>query len=203
MAVVDPVSGRECPRARFDAAGRLGNADQAVGELVGRNLAGSFERYFENPQADAERVRHGWYWSGDLAYRDQQGWFYFAGRAGDWLRVDSERFAAAPLERILGRFAPLSSAAVYPVPDPRTGDQVMAALELVSGALFVPETFGAFLGAQGDLGTTWAPRFVRIVPQMPLTASLKVRKALLRQEAWRCADPVYWQPGPRGRPPAT
>ena len=40
------------------------------------------------------------YWSGDLAYRDADGWIYFAGRTADWMRVDGENLAAAPIERI-------------------------------------------------------------------------------------------------------
>ena len=48
-------------------------------------------------------MRHGMYWSGDLAYRDADGWIYLAGRTGDWMRVDGENMAAAPIERILVR----------------------------------------------------------------------------------------------------
>ena len=122
----------------------------------------NFEGYYNNPEADAERTRNGWYWSGDLAYRDEDGIFYFAGRTGDWLRVDSENFAAAPVERILARFPGVSGVAVYPVPDTRTGDQVMAALELDAGyRLRSRRPSRDFLAAQADLGTKWAPRFVQ------------------------------------------
>ena len=131
--MVDPVTGVERPPATFDESGRLTNAEESIGELVGRRSLGNFEGYYNNPEAEAERTRNGWYWSGDLAYRDEEGIFYFAGRTGDWLRVDSENFAAAPVERILGRFPGVSGVAVYPVPDARTGDQVMAALELEPG----------------------------------------------------------------------
>ena len=51
----------------------------------------------------ASKVRDGIYWSGDLAYRDDDGWFFFAGRSNEWLRVDGENFAAAPVERIVLR----------------------------------------------------------------------------------------------------
>ena len=70
------------------------NADVAIGEIVNPDGAGGFEGYYNNPEADAERVRDGVYWTGDLGYRDAQGFFYFAGRSGDWLRVDGENFAA-------------------------------------------------------------------------------------------------------------
>ena len=192
VAVVDPESGEELPRAVFDEHGRLINAEVCIGELVGRQARSNFEGYYNNPEADAERTRNGWYWSGDLAYRDDEGIFYFAGRTGDWLRVDSENFAAAPVERILARFEGVSGVAVYPVPDTRTGDQVMAALELGPGNTFDPDAFSAFLAAQGDLGTKWAPRFVRLVPALPVTASDKTDKKPLRVQRWESDDPV-WQ----------
>jgi len=199
VVVVDPATGRECPPAVFDPGGRLVNGDSAVGEIVRRDAGGSFEGYYRNPEADAERRREGWYWSGDLGYRDEDGWFFFAGRGADRLRVDSENLAAAPIERVLGRLAGVVVAAVYPVPDVRTGDQVMAAVELVPGTPFDPDAFAAALAVAPDLGTKEAPRFVRVVAGMPLTGSNKVDKAPLRAAAWRTGDPVWWQPE-RGGP---
>ena len=105
IAVMDPTTEQECPPARFDADGRLLNADEAIGELVGRNALDRFEGYYNNDAATRERTRSGWYWSGDLAYRDAEGVFYFAGRNADWIRVDGENFAAAPVERVIQRFA--------------------------------------------------------------------------------------------------
>jgi fatty-acyl-CoA synthase len=84
-------------------------------------------------------------------------------------------------------------AAVYPVPDPRGGDQVMVALELRPGATFDGEAFAAFLAAQPDLGTKWSPRFVRVTDAMPLTGTNKVVKAPLKSEGWATAEPVFWR----------
>jgi len=194
IAVLDPETGAECPRAVFDDRGRLCNAEEATGEIVNRSGIGSFEGYYKNPEADAERTRNGWYWTGDLAYRDQEGWFYFAGRRGDWLRVDSENFAAGPVENLLSRFPDAAGAAVYPVPDTRSGDQVMVAFELRPGATFDPTGFSAWLDQQPELGTKWAPRYVRICTTIPQTATGKVTKVGLRAEGWTCADPVWWRP---------
>ncbi len=191
VAVVDPKTGQELPRALFNPDGKLVNPEECIGELVGRQAASNFEGYYNNPVADAERTRNGWYWSGDLAYRDEDGVFYFAGRTGDWLRVDSENFAAAPVERILARFEGVTGVAVYPVPDSRTGDQVMAALELEEGSSFDPDAFGRFLAAQRDLGTKWAPRFVRVVRTLPVTGTNKTDKKPLRAERWETEDPVW------------
>jgi fatty-acyl-CoA synthase len=198
LAVIDPATGEECAPAKFDEHGRLVNGDGAIGELVRRDTGARFEGYYNNEEATAERVRDGWYWSGDLAYRDADGWFYFAGRSADRLRVDSENFAAAPIENILSRLPGVVMVAVYPVPDVRTGDQVMAALEFAPGASFDPGAFASFLEAQPDLGTKWAPRYVRVVEGMPLTATGKVNKQPLRAQRWETEDPVWVREGKDG-----
>src|SRR5437764_2042161 len=192
--ILDSATGEECPRAGFDADGRLLNAEEAIGEIVDKAGARGFEGYYNNPDADAERTRNGWYWTGDLGYLDEEGFFWFAGRSSDWLRVDSGNFAAAPVERILFRHPDVVMAAVYGVPDPRGGDQVMAALELRPGASFAGDAFARFLSEQPDLGTKWPPRFVRVTTDMPLTGTNKVVKAPLRAEGWECGDDVWWRP---------
>jgi fatty-acyl-CoA synthase len=193
--VVDPETGMQCAPARFDEGGRLLNAEEAIGELVSSGGAAGFEGYWRNDDAQCARLRNGWYWTGDLAYRDRDGFFYFAGRADDWLRVDGENFAAAPVARILERHPDVVLAVVYAVPDPVVGDQVMAAVQLRPGATFEPDAFARFLGEQPDLGTKWAPRFVRVCEELPVTATTKVLVRVLRLERWNSADPVWWRPG--------
>ena len=192
--VVDPETGERCPAARFDGNGMLVNSEEAVGELVSAGGAAGFEGYWHNDEAERARLRNGWYWTGDLAYRDEAGFFYFAGRSDDWLRVDGENFAAAPVARILERHPDVVLASVYAVPDRTVGDQVMAALQLRPGASFDPDAFALFLDAQGDLGTKWVPRYVRVCPELPVTATSKVLVRTLRAERWNCADPVWWRP---------
>jgi fatty-acyl-CoA synthase len=194
VKVVDPDTGDECPRARFDGDGKLLNAEEATGEIVNYAAQG-FEGYWKNDEAMRERYRDGAYWTGDLAYRDAAGFFYFAGRTADWIRVDGENFAAAPVERILLRWDAVVLPAVYGVPDVEQGDRVMAALQLAPGRRFDPDAFGAFLDAQDDLGTKWAPTFVRIVDTLPTTETNKIVKRELVRERWHVDDPIWWRPG--------
>ncbi len=189
--VIDPDTLQECPRAKFDENGTLLNAAEAIGEIVDTDGAGKFEGYYNNPEATAKRVRNGWTWSGDLAYRDEDGYWYFAGRDDEWLRVDGENFAAAPVERLLARYEPFTDVAVYAVPDAHVGDQVMAAVTLAEGRTFDPASFTAFLAAQPDLGTKWTPRYIRLVDALPRTPTNKVIKRTLRDAAWNTPDPVY------------
>src|SRR5262249_51530224 len=140
--------GHERPRAQFDALGRLLNTDEAVGEIVNTQGLAWFEGYYKNPDAWQERTRNGWYWTGDLGYRDEAGYLYFAGRSVEWIRVDGENFVCRPIEEILQRHADVVLAAVYGVPDADGGDRVMAALVLRDGAAFDPHQFAAFLRTQ-------------------------------------------------------
>ncbi|MFN3603059.1 MAG: AMP-binding enzyme, partial [Dietzia sp.] len=150
--------------------------EAATGEIVNTVGADLFEGYYRNPEAERARLRHGWVWSGDLAYRDDAGFWYFAGRNGDWLRVDGENLAAAPIERLLMRYAAFAAVAVVAAPDEVTGDQVMAVVELEQGLTFDPDSFSAFLAAQPDLGTKWTPRYVQVVPALPRTPTNKILK---------------------------
>jgi fatty-acyl-CoA synthase len=190
VLVVDQ-DGNESAVAAFDESGRLLNALESVGEIVADSVPANFEGYWDNAEADRARIRNGWYWSGDLAYKDERGYLYFAGRGDDWLRVDGENFAAAPVVRIIDRHPDVVVSAVYAVPDATVGDQVMAAVQLRPGATFDGEAFGAFLSAQADLGRKWVPRYVRVSPALPITATAKVLVRQLRMEGLVCGDPVF------------
>ena len=196
VAVLDPETMAPTPDAVFGAHGELLNAEAATGELVNTLGAGAFAGYYGDPDAESERMRGGMYWSGDLAYRDADGFVYFAGRTADWLRVDGENLAAAPIERILLRHPAVSEAAVYAVPDPRSGDQVVAAL--VTTAPISPTDLEAFLVAQPDLSPKAWPRWVRLLPDLPRTATNKVIKRALAAEGVAAGAGLRWERAERG-----
>jgi fatty-acyl-CoA synthase len=177
VQIVDVDTGEPCPVG-------------VVGELVNVTGPGRFEGYYNDPEANAQRMAGGVYHSGDLAYRDDAGYAYFAGRLGDWLRVDGENLGTAPIERVLARHPDVTEVAVYAVPDPAVGDQVMAALVLASGAEFDTDKFRAFLAEQTDLGPKQWPSYVRISTSLPRTATFKVLKRQLSAEGLDCDDPV-------------
>jgi fatty-acyl-CoA synthase len=178
IEIVDVDTGEPCPVG-------------VVGELVNVGGAGRFEGYYNDPEANAQRMKGGVYHSGDLAYRDDAGYAYFSGRLGDWLRVDGENLGTAPIERVLLRHPDVTEVAVYGVPDPAVGDQAMAALVLRSGADFDADEFRAFLAEQTDLGPKQWPSYVRVAATLPRTATFKVIKRQLSAEGLDCADPVW------------
>ena len=198
VAIYNSDTVTECPVARFDENGALINAEEAIGELVNTSGTGFFSGYYNDDSANAERMRHGFYWSGDLAYRDAEGWIYHAGRTADWMRVDGENLAAAPIERILLRLRECSRVAVYAVPDENVGDQVMAAIVLRDGATLTPSAFEEFLAQQPDLSPKAWPRYVRITPDLPITATHKVLKRALIAEGATAGDGELWVRDARG-----
>ncbi len=198
VAIYNSETVQECAVARFDDSGALANGEEAVGELVNTSGTGFFTGYYNDEAANAERMRHGMYWSGDLAYRDADGWIYLAGRTADWMRVDGENFAAAPIERILLRCKQCNRVAVYAVPDENVGDQIMAALVLVDDATLTPAMLEEFLAAQPDLSPKAWPRYVRIVRDLPNTATHKVLKRELIAQGPVAGDGQLWVREARG-----
>ena len=177
LAILDVETGMPCPPG-------------VVGELVNVRGRGQFRGYYKDADAEAQRMTGGGYHSGDLAYRDEAGFVYFAGRLGDWMRVDGENLGTAPIERVLMRYPAVTEVAVYGIPDD-VGDRVMAALVLPEQTAFDVEAFKQFLCEQGDLGPKQWPSYVRIASALPRTETFKVLKRHLAAEALDCGDPVF------------
>ncbi len=189
--------GNECPTARFDETGHLLNAEQAVGEIVNTGGVFLFEGYYKDEASTRERTRDGWFHTGDLGYRDTDGFIYFAGRDAEWLRVGGENFLGRPIEESLTQFPDVMLASVYGVPDPEAGDQVMATLLLQTGTNFDPAAFTQFVDGAANLPPRWRPTFVRVAKEVAVTHTNKVLKRVLKRDKFlvdRLADPVYWRP---------
>lgn len=152
--------------------------DGQVGEIVNLAGAGVFSGYYNDPDATAHQLRGGIYHTGDLGWVDDAGYVHFAGRLGDWMRVDGENLATAPIERILLRHPDIRQASVYGVPV-EIGDEIEAVL--VTNTDLDPDQFADFLDTQGDLGPKQWPHRIRIVDALPETATFKTVKRTLRE----------------------
>ena len=208
VAIVDPATGERVPAgASSTSDGRLLNADEAIGEIVGRNVVGRFEGYYNNPEADAPSApATAGTGRATSATATTTASSTSPAATADWLRVDGENFAAAPVERIIERFPGVAGVAVYGVPDDRTADdQVMAAIELAAGDRVRPVP-------RSTRSSTDAAR-----PRHQVGAALRARRRTppgrpppTRSTRRRCAgsagstgdDPVYWRPGPDATPHA-
>ncbi|GED99061.1 AMP-binding protein [Gordonia crocea] len=184
VAVVDPKSLAPMPVGE-------------VGEIVNTSGPGLFDGYYHDDEATVQRIRGGMYRTGDLGWVGEDGYVRFAGRLGDWARVDGENIGTAPIEAILLRHPAIRRAAVYGVPV-EIGDELWAAL--VAPGLTAQE-FSDFLAAQPDLGPKQWPSQVRIVDALPQTATFKTVRAALRDAGFgpdwsRCADDGRYRPSP-------
>ncbi len=182
VAVVSPDSG---------APTRIGE----IGEIVNTSGPGLFSGYYKDPDATAERMRGGIYHTGDLAWVDDAGYLHFAGRLGDWMRVDGENLGTGPIERILLRHRSVRQVAVFGVPV-EIGDEIEAVL--VTDGDLDPAELTDFLSAQTDLGPKQWPHRIRVVDALPETATFKTLKRRLRESTepptWVRADGRYQQP---------
>ncbi|MCF8589593.1 AMP-binding protein [Gordonia liuliyuniae] len=150
-------------------------APGVVGEIVNTSGPGLFDGYYGDDAATAERMRGGVYRTGDLGWVDDGGYVHFAGRIGDWLRVDGENLGTRPIETILRRHPRVCDAVVIGVPT-EIGDAVGAVL--VADGLDRAE-FESFLDAQTDLGPKQRPTRVWLVATLPQTATFKTARSAL------------------------
>lgn len=93
ISVLHPRTGQPCRPGLWDAAGRLINPDEAIGELVNTAGTGLFDGYYDDASATAERIQDGMYFSGDLVFVDAEHRVYLVGAADDWRRIVDESLA--------------------------------------------------------------------------------------------------------------
>ncbi|MEV5561031.1 AMP-binding protein [Nonomuraea wenchangensis] len=192
VRVLDPATGRELPRVPADAS--MSSIMEGVGDMVRVDGTGHFEGYWRNDEAQAERVRDGCYWSGDLAWRDEQGFFYFAGRAGEKVRVDGENLSPHRVQEQVERHPRVRDCLAFGVPEPGADDALMVVVTLTGTGEFDPDQVFESLNEQGLLSRKEIPRFLRVTDAIPSTATNKPLTGVVRGERWGTDDPVWWRP---------
>jgi fatty-acyl-CoA synthase len=173
------------------------------GELLGRVVAGGagmeYDGYTDR-DASARKIVHdafapgdAWFRSGDLLRRDADGWYYFIDRIGDTFRWKGENVSTQEVADVLNRAPGVTETNVYGVAVPgEDGRAGMAAVVLADGAPFDGVAFHAY--AARELPAYARPAFVRLVPEMDVTGTLKQRKIALAGDGYdvaRVADPVF------------
>ncbi len=153
-----------------------------VGEIISKPVTGgSSATYYKDPDATAEKHRGGWMRSGDLAYRDAQGYLWFVDRKKDSMRRRGENISSYEVEKILNQHPDVLESGVYAVPAELGEDEVMAALVLQPGASFDPVSI--MRHAEERMAYFMVPRYLRVVEALPKTETHRVQKAGLRAEA--------------------
>ncbi|MCP4204155.1 MAG: long-chain fatty acid--CoA ligase [bacterium] len=135
--------------------------------------------YWNRPEATAETIRDGWLWTGDLAVRDDEGFYTIKGRSKDMFISGGENVYPAEVESVMLAFEGVAEAALVGVPDEKWGEVGKACLVLAPGTDFSEDSFKAFLAER--LAKYKLPRIVEILDELPKTAIGKIDKKLLAE----------------------
>ena len=148
-----------------------------VGEIVirGHNI---MKGYYNKPEATAEAFKNAWFHTGDLAYMDEDGYFFIVDRKKDLVIRGGYNVYPREVEEVLYEHAAVAEAAVIGRPDPKLGEEVLAYVALKPGASAEPADLVAH--CKDRLAAYKYPREVRIVDELPKGATGKILKKELR-----------------------
>jgi acetyl-CoA synthetase len=160
-------------------------APNQVGEIVLRpGWPSMFSAYLNDEQRYRESFADNWYFSGDQAYRDEQGYFWFIGRSDDIVKSSGHLISPFEVECALNSHPAVMQSAVIGLPDPVAGQIVRAIVELKPEQVADDELRRSIM-AHGRrlLGAAIAPRGIDFVVSLPRTRSGKIMRRLLRARA--------------------
>lgn len=171
-----PLKGQELKI--FDGDGRE-LSDGSVGEIVVRGPT-VMSGYWNNPSATAETLRDGWLHTGDLGFKDKDGFFFIAGRKKEMIIRGGENIYPKEIEEALYRHPAVLEAAVVGLPHKRWGEEVAAFLVLKEGAVVSENDVLTLL--KNQLADYKIPRLIQFVPTLPKTATGKIQKLRLKDD---------------------
>ncbi len=162
-------------QARIDGA--TGTGPEQVGELLIKGHV-VMTGYHDDPAATAETLADGWLHTGDLAYVDEDGFYFIVDRIKDMVIRGGFNVYPREVEEVLYRHPGVLEAAVLGRPDERLGEEIVAVVVPRPGATLEPAELIAF--CRESLAGYKTPREIRFVEQLPRNASGKVLKRELR-----------------------
>jgi acetyl-CoA synthetase len=140
-----------------------------------------FRAYLHDAERYQKSFANGWYLSGDLAYRDADGYYWFVGRADDIIKTSGHMVGPFEVESALMEHPAVAEAGVIGVPDPLIGQVVKAFVSLKAGyepTDALKKELTAF--ARKNLGPAVAPKMIEFEQNLPKTRSGKIMRRLLK-----------------------
>lgn len=156
-----------------------------VGEIVYRGPT-VMKEYYKNPEATEEAFKGGWFHSGDLVMRDEEGFIYVVDRKNNMIISGGENIYPAEIEEILYQMPEILECAVIGVPDKDWGESVKAIVVLKPEKTLTAEQIIEY--CQQNLASYKKPKFVEFIDELPRNASGKVLKYVLQKEAKETLD---------------
>jgi fatty-acyl-CoA synthase len=155
------------------------------GEIVVRGTLVSHS-YFEKPEATAEAHAGGWHHTGDVGYRDKDGYIYIVDRKKDMIITGGFNVFSAEVESAVMELNTVRECAVIGVPHDRWGEAIKAIVVAANGNSVTEEQVIAHCKAR--LGGVKAPKSVEFWPEIPKTANNKMDKKAIRSRFWASAE---------------
>ncbi|MCW2843139.1 MAG: lcfB 3 [Nocardioides sp.] len=169
-----PIPGVEMKLLQADSWDEIEEpGPDAVGEIAikGHNI---MKGYYNRPDATAEAIQDGWFRSGDLGRKDDDGWYYIVDRSKDMIIRGGFNVYPREIEEVLLTHEDVSLAAVIGVPHESHGEEIKAFVILNAGATVTPDELVAW--GKEQMATYKYPRSVEIVSSLPMTATGKILK---------------------------
>lgn len=136
--------------------------------------------YYNYPRVTTETFRNLWFHTGDRAYRDEDGYFYFVDRIKDSIRRGGENISAFEVEQAVNAHPAVLESAAFGVPSELEEEELKVAVVLQPGAELDPAELAAY--CRDRLPGFMVPRYVEIVDELPRTGTGKIAKHVLRKE---------------------
>ena len=147
--------------------------DGTLGEIVlrGENI---LKGYYKNPDANETAFRNGWFHTGDVGYRDKDGFYYIVDRKSDMIIRGGENIYPREIDEVLYQHPAVAAAAVVGIPDELYGEDVAAFIVLKEGATATEDEVVGFCREQ--LADYKCPKMVRFVKEIPKGPTGKLLK---------------------------
>jgi len=160
-----------------------------IGELIIRpkDPNEKWVEYYKEPEATAEKMKGGWLRTGDLVYRDEEGWFFFKGRKKDAIRRRGENISAQEVETVIGSHPAVLECAAFGVPSELSEEEVMVCVVLRPGFTLTPLELIRYCEKQ--MARFMIPRYLEFMPSLPKTPTLRIEKYKLKE---RGITPSTW-----------
>ena len=155
------------------------------GEIVARGGM-IFSGYFNNTAATEEARQFGWHHTGDVGFKDENGFVYIVDRKKDMIITGGFNVFSGEVENVILGHPAVLECAVIGVPDAKWGEAIKAVVLLKSGQTATADEIIAMV--KGKLGGVHAPKSVEFWPDLPRSPNNKVVKAEIRRQFWTGND---------------